>query len=73
MKKLIISFAALCCALPLFSQAAINYFPEAIMGEYYSSYVDDEYKVLITQEKDESLTAQVTWRKNAVDPATGQK
>lgn len=73
MKKLIVSLAALCCALPLFSQAAVNYFPEAILGEYYATHGDDEYKVRITQEKDETFSAQVIWRKNSVDPKTGQK
>jgi len=73
MKKLILSFTALCCALPLFAQAAANYFPGEIVGIYESSYADDEYKACITMDEDGLFNAQVIWMKNTTDPKTGQK
>lgn len=73
MKKIILSLAALCCIVPLFGQASINYFPDSIIGVYCSSHGSDEYKTRVTKCDDGSYQAQVIWTNGAVDPATGQK
>lgn len=73
MKKLIIALAALCCTMPLFAQAAVNYFPESIVGIYQSKQNGDEYKVRVTKADGGTYTGQIIWLKDSVDPATGEK
>ena len=73
MKKIILALAALCCTMPLFAQASVNYFPESIIGVYQSKQNGDEFKVRISKADPETYTGQIIWIKDSVDPKTGEK
>ena len=66
MKKFILSLAALCCVLPLFGQASVNYFPEALAGVYQYKQDGENCKVRISQCEDGTFTAKIIEMKDLV-------
>ena len=60
MKRFILSFAAICCILPLLAQASVNYYPESLSGSYTFKLGDEPCTVTISRCEDESFKAVIT-------------
>lgn len=67
MKKFIAIMAALLLATPITFSQTRNNSADGILGDYYSTYGNDSYKVHMTKKQDGTYKAQIFWVSNPVD------